>query len=509
LEVVSISKTESIFTLWAEEPSFSNKAGTVNFEGIILNPGFKGSNGKLLTITFRAKTEGQANLSFSSGSVFANDGTGANILSDLNVVVISMNNQTTFVPSPAEVLKPVTENSSSEGAPVIVSSSHPDQAKWYSNNDLEFAWDLPAGALEVRTSISTSPKGQPSVQYIPAIKNKKIPDFEDGTYYFHLQIRTTSGWGAVAHYKFKIDTQAPNDFNIIFPDQNDNTNPQPTVLFTTEDDLSGIDHYEIKIGDGDVFNVAPEAISNPYILPVQQPGTHTILVRAIDKAGNSKTKTAEFTIDAINSPTVTSYPNEIQIGDILKVRGTSYPEATVTMYLTNNKGQVKSEFTKSNSLGEFAIIWSQKLNSGKYQMTVDVVDSRGARSQQSEPLTIIVKQKVLFSIGNFELNFGTLSLLALLLLAFISGLTYFAYRNVIVVRRKLKDGMGDIARDLKKDLSTLKGDIETELQLLQGVKSKKTFTQQEKLIINNLEKKIGSIEESIINKFETIKKDIR
>src|SRR3989344_4849624 len=42
LEVTSLSKTGSIFTLWVQEPSFSNSAGTVNFEGIALNPGFTG-----------------------------------------------------------------------------------------------------------------------------------------------------------------------------------------------------------------------------------------------------------------------------------------------------------------------------------------------------------------------------------------------------------------------------------------------------------------------------------
>ncbi|MDP2703860.1 MAG: hypothetical protein Q8P01_01415, partial [bacterium] len=68
LEVVSISKQGSILSLWPAEPSFSNSAGTVNFEGIALNPGYIGANGKILTITFRTRNTGQANLSFSSGS---------------------------------------------------------------------------------------------------------------------------------------------------------------------------------------------------------------------------------------------------------------------------------------------------------------------------------------------------------------------------------------------------------------------------------------------------------
>lgn len=83
LEVTSLSKTGSILTLWVQEPSFSNSAGTVNFEGIVFNPGFTGVGGKVLTINFKVKAAGAVPLNFSSGSVLANDGKGTNILANL------------------------------------------------------------------------------------------------------------------------------------------------------------------------------------------------------------------------------------------------------------------------------------------------------------------------------------------------------------------------------------------------------------------------------------------
>src|SRR3989344_6662876 len=39
LEVVSISKSGSIFTLWVEEPAFSNSAGAITFNGGLPTPG--------------------------------------------------------------------------------------------------------------------------------------------------------------------------------------------------------------------------------------------------------------------------------------------------------------------------------------------------------------------------------------------------------------------------------------------------------------------------------------
>src|SRR3989338_1651970 len=167
LEIVSISKTGSIFSLWPAEPSFSNSAGTVSFEGIVLNPGYMGASGKILTITFRARSAGQANLSFSSGSVLANDGTGANILNGLRVAVFTLTSAGETPPA-QQAEAPIAPGN----ALGIKSSTHSDQTKWYADNTPEFSWELPQEALETRTLIGKSPVSNPSVSYIPPITKK-------------------------------------------------------------------------------------------------------------------------------------------------------------------------------------------------------------------------------------------------------------------------------------------------------------------------------------------------
>ncbi len=79
LSVSSVSKAYSIISLWTVDPTFSASAGTVNFEGIVLNPGFIGSNGRIISITFTAKSVGNASVTFDSGSVLANDGIGTSL----------------------------------------------------------------------------------------------------------------------------------------------------------------------------------------------------------------------------------------------------------------------------------------------------------------------------------------------------------------------------------------------------------------------------------------------
>lgn len=80
LQVSSIQIRPSIIGLWVQEPHFSNSAGTVNFEGVALNPGFTGSNGNVITVTFHALQPGNAALAINDGSVLANDGNGTELL---------------------------------------------------------------------------------------------------------------------------------------------------------------------------------------------------------------------------------------------------------------------------------------------------------------------------------------------------------------------------------------------------------------------------------------------
>ena len=84
IKVTSISKTNSILTLWVQEPTFSNAQGVINFEGVVPNPGFTGYQGTILYITFRVVGQGMGILKFNAGSMLANNGEGTNIAKDLN-----------------------------------------------------------------------------------------------------------------------------------------------------------------------------------------------------------------------------------------------------------------------------------------------------------------------------------------------------------------------------------------------------------------------------------------
>jgi len=82
LEITSLSQT-GVFSLWPVNPSFSNGGGTASFAGGLPSPGYTGSSGTIILVTFRAKAVGTATVTIGSASVLANDGFGTDVLTSL------------------------------------------------------------------------------------------------------------------------------------------------------------------------------------------------------------------------------------------------------------------------------------------------------------------------------------------------------------------------------------------------------------------------------------------
>lgn len=109
-EVSSLSKIGSVINMWVAEPAYFNKDGQANFEGVVLNPGFSGAKGLVLTVNLRPKSTGTLKLSFANGSILANDGQGTNILNKLGRLDLTI--------IPASKKEGVVETPTSKSVPV-------------------------------------------------------------------------------------------------------------------------------------------------------------------------------------------------------------------------------------------------------------------------------------------------------------------------------------------------------------------------------------------------------
>ncbi len=295
LEVISLSKSGSIFNLWVQEPSFSNRDGVINFGGVVVNPGFQGSSGKILTVTFRSKAVGNAKISFVSGSILANDGKGTNILYSFGSAAVALSE------APALATAPSTEIG---GVPQPVISSSPSISKdnWYNFDSPKFAWDIPKGIDGVNYDISDRSDYQ-----LPKESKGKISsaaydlrNFADGQWYFLVNFKKGQDWGPTAVAVLQLDRTPPEPFEIVRKDD-DPGNSQPVFEWQTTDKASGIAYEQAKIGDGDWFN--PEILKkDSYVLPWQSlANLRTLLVRVYDKAGNFREESKEFSIISRNS----------------------------------------------------------------------------------------------------------------------------------------------------------------------------------------------------------------
>ena len=134
LSVSSISKNNSIVDSWIQEPSFSNTTGNINFESVLLPPGLIRNSDKLLTIKFKAKSAGIANINFISGSILTADGVSTDILSNSNSAIFRIYEVGQNEPV---MLAPTKENNGSE-ATETVSITQPDSNRRYSLNSADF-----------------------------------------------------------------------------------------------------------------------------------------------------------------------------------------------------------------------------------------------------------------------------------------------------------------------------------------------------------------------------------
>lgn len=278
LEVVSVNKNASVFSLWVEEPKFSNYAGNVTFNGGLPSPGFVGQGGEVVSIVFRAKKTGTASVVFADSAVRQNDGVGTNILSATQPSTIEI-----MGASASETPKPDSTVGAVPAKPVVTSSTHPKEDAWYESTTASFSWVVPNGVTSIQTSLTKDANSTPTTNYDSSVTQKTVSKLEDGVQYFHIRYMNAKGWGQTTHYKIQTDTQAPEDFNLKI-ESNENGD---IVTLDAKDALSGIDSYLIKIDDEKSLRIKSTSLTDgQYTLPPKSLGEHDLTVTAYDKAGN-------------------------------------------------------------------------------------------------------------------------------------------------------------------------------------------------------------------------------
>lgn len=463
VSVVSVSRAASIFNLWTLEPTFSNSAGTVSFGGGSPS-GYTGSSGTIMTITMRALNAGSPKLTFTSGSVLAADGLGTNILSNMQSGTYTIT-AAAAQPEPEQVYVPPPNT---PGAPVIDSSTHPDPDEWYKSTTAELSWSVPAGITAVRTLLDESRSTIPTKVYETPINDLTIEDLDEGVSYLHIQFQNNEGWGTVTHYRLAVDTTPPESFEIRTAEGE--TVGEQALIFDADDAVSGISHYMVQIDGGEPERFVDESGEGRYVLPPLTPGYHTIIVEAVDYAGNSLVATHSFDIIAFDRPVFTDYPTRINEEVIPVITGQTRPNAEVTIRL----GQIGSEPVEtvvlSDETGMFTFIPAGRLSRGVYELSAVAVDEFGAQSEMSEVARIIVQPPGYVRIGSTAVSVLSILVPLIALIALLGFTAWYTWFRYLAARRKIIKEVREAEQTLAKEFDEIVDTLHTHGEKLKKAK---------------------------------------
>lgn len=505
LQVVSATRNGSIFNLWTEEPTFSNTAGAISFGGG--SPaGYKGTNGTIMYVTFRPLAAGTPKVTFKGGSVLAADGLGTNVLT-------SMSGGTYTVAAKGDAPAPeYIPPANTPQAVKISSNTHPDESVWYREKNAQFSWTVPKGVTAVRMTLDDTSGTVPTKVYDEPITSKSIEDLPEGISYFHLQLKNADGWGRISQYKISVDSESPKDFKVSIESEGEN-NPTKVLIFSA-DDVSPLLEYKIQIDGKDPIIFKDTEGLKKYSLDALLPGYHTISVEVSDSAGNTAVASNSVTIDAFEKPVFTEFPTRINTEVIPALKGTTRPNALVTIevmrisdntLLSNTDGDVESNPYKvmSNTQGEFTFIPDNSFEQGVYTISATARDEFGSVSEKSDPIKIIVEVPGYIAFGSIMINFlSVLIPIIALILVLIFGSWYLWHRLVLWKRTVRKETL-----EAEERLSLEFGEIVTNLhssvaELKDSRKGK--LTKAETALIDQIEEDLKDAQIKIGKEIEDI-----
>ncbi|MDP2598341.1 MAG: cohesin domain-containing protein [Candidatus Liptonbacteria bacterium] len=284
LQVVSPSAGKSLVQTWITQPTYSNKDGTIQFQGIVPNPGITTDSGLISTITFRTRDIGQASIKFSDTSrVLLNDGRATDILNKASGGIFHIT-----LPPPQ--------------GPIVVSRTNPDQEKWYTTPTVLFEWTASPDIQGYSYVLDENPVTTPDdISETDDGTRVAYNNVADGVHYFHIKGLRQGSWGGVTDYEIKIDRTPPAAFDVRISPSKYTSEKTPIISFLTTDAASGIDHYELAAIP--VSKTEAQKNETPFFIETTSPyigkfdiGRYQLIIKAYDSAGNYVQSQTAFSI---------------------------------------------------------------------------------------------------------------------------------------------------------------------------------------------------------------------
>ncbi len=505
LSVESVSMSGSVFSIWVEQPSFSNNAGIISFNGGAPNPGFNGSRGAVVRVTFRAKQKGTASVTFNTANVYANDGLGTDVTTARKGISFSIGDQVTPVQTTPP---PPSASTNVPSAPSITSVDMPDSEKWYAKSQAVFNWNVGPSITSTQVLLGIFPSSVPTVIYTPPIGNKEITGLSDGVSYLHVRFANANGWGETTHRKIKVDTAPPTDLSVTSRITDDD---YVELSLQAKDRTSGVYSYNVSfagnlVGETNAVNGSSDTVTR-LVIPALPSGQRELLVRAYDRAGNFTDKTITVEAPALKVPQITTYSEVITKGDQLEVQGTTYPKGDVRIFIQPEDEKVQSYVVKANDAGAFVFKSDGIDHIGLTSVWVVATRGDAVHSDPSARVYTRVNKSVVVRAGLKAIEaLSVIIPLSVLVLLFMFT-TYYGFHKFRIMRRRLIRDLEKTEDESEKIFEVIKDDVKNSIQLFKRLSARRKVSDEEKEILQTLAKDVEQAEQYFEKRIEKIEKE--
>lgn len=263
------------------------------------------------------------------------------------------------------------------------------------------------------------------------------------------------------------------------------------------------------VNNGTPFEYIDETGSSTIVLPALEPGNHSVIVTALDEAGNGITETFTFAILAFEKPRFTEIPSEISNEVIPVIKGVTKPYSTVEIQLSRIGSEPTRYEIMSDKDGQFVFIPEGQFELGVYELVARATDENGASSERSDPARIAVQQPGYLQIGSFLVSVLSVVVpLILLVLFLILGLWYLLF-----VRRRFRKTVRTESREALDILKTEFGNLQTVLRssehTMKESRKTKKLTNAESEMIEVMDKALQASQKRVEKEIEDVRKLVK
>lgn len=430
LKLTSVSKSGTIFKFWTIEPSGSNSSARVIFSGGLPSPGYSGSAGTIIRITWQAQNVGTAALKISGGKILANDGLGTNVLT-------SQTGATVTITAAAVTPPPTTTRPTGPVTPTVTSTEYSSEQQWSSSPTATLLWTKPTGIEGVSYILDREATTTPDEIIETNTGTTTVTLTEDGVWYFHLRAKYPTGWSAVRHLKLQHDRTAPMPFEITLTRDRGLADPSPTLTFAATDALSGIGGYTVSLNGS-----AAVPVTSPYTAIANQAGEYRVVITATDNAGNVRESDISFSVEGYATPIITNISTPLILLQPLMLRGTALAGDRVNIFLDGEllgstyAGGPNLAVTDGTTVRLPWTFRSEKTFSpGQHRVTTTATSADGQTSIATDPVTFVVRGATIQFNGRPIATFAAIPILGLLIIVFFTLVAVVMARLWTVTRR--------------------------------------------------------------------------